>query len=166
MEIEFFSGWIHEWSAHPRNGWRLFSQGGLVQAGSTLTYRALAKPVLTAGPSRDSVMMRRGAPGPLCVHITASAGGQELHASKNTFRKLLGESVGGWQHQCQYRMSPPAQGGGQMGSYLLEVLWRDWHGWPVGAAMCWDPRILWFRCFEKLSKLFFFCFLFLVSLHV
>lgn len=107
---------------------KAFLPGRPFSGWSTLTYKALTKPVLTAGPSRDSVMTRRGAPGPLRVNITASAGGQELHASKKTFRKLLGESVGGWQHQCQYRMSPPAQGGGQMGSYLLEVLWMGWHG--------------------------------------
>lgn len=55
---------------------------------------SLDKPVLAAGPSHDSAVTGHEAPGPHSgspwVTITASAGGQELYASKIPFRKLLG----------------------------------------------------------------------------
>lgn len=62
---------------------RHFTQWGLFQAGSALTYRALTKHCAHCCPFRDSVTTKHGAAGPLWIVITASARGQALHVLKH-----------------------------------------------------------------------------------
>lgn len=105
------------------------------QAGSTLSYRALAKPCAPCQPIPGLDHNKARAPGCLWTVVNADARGQEIHALKTPLSKRLDGSVGGWQRRHQYGRSPPAQRG-SVSSYWLEVLWGADMGDLEELSMC------------------------------
>lgn len=136
--------WMDTWSGALMHATDQGIPPNLLQAGSTLAYRALTKPCAPCQPVAWLDHDKAWAPGCPWTVINAGGRGQELHALKISFRERLNGSVGGWQHRRQYRMNHPAQRG-SVGSYWLGVLWAADMGDLQEPSMCWDPRILWFR---------------------